>query len=158
MPFDKQAYKAKNSSKLQPKTHNIMTLQVSFYILSYPEWQDCFEFCYKLLKKVHNQAMPMAISCTDTALCSQFEQFIQQRQRCDFLPIRQTGAILTLQNLTQPPPSLVMNLATADAPINLQWQHCLQIVPNNPPLLAKAREQFKYYQQRGDTLKTHKIG
>ena len=158
MPYNKQAYKAKNSNKLQPKTHNIMTLQVSFYILSYPHWQNCFDFCYKLLKKAHNQAMSMAISCTNAATCSQFEQFIQHQQQCDFLPIRHNGAVLTLQNLTQPPPSLVMNLAAADAPIDLQWQHCLQIVPKDPKLLIKAREQFKYYQQRGDTLKSHKIG
>lgn len=135
-----------------------MTLQVSFYILSYPQWQNCFDFCYKLLKKVHNQAIPVAISCTDPVICSQFEQFIQQQHCSDFLPIRQKGNVLTLQNLTQPAPSLVMNLAAADAPIDLQWQHCLQIVPSDTQLLTKAREQFKYYQQRGDTLKTHKIG
>mgnify|MGYP003952308321 CR=1 FL=1 len=156
-----EQYRIRDFNKNKPTKHGSMDKQVDFYILSQPTFRNCFNFCAKLTSKVYREQGGCEISIDNQGITQELDQFLWEFKTEAFLPhhIDENHAnnIIVASN-SKNIDSILINCKPADQVHRQTWQRLLQIVPNNPDLLALARTQFRHYQQNNINVNTHKIG
>jgi DNA polymerase III subunit chi len=140
-----------------------MKKYVDFYITPFAHFQACLPFCRQLTAKAFNAGNSCIIYTENEGMAKTLDDILWQNPIDSFIPHHRQPNSSNVIEVCHPnpaqPSSIWINLRSADqAPEQPDWQRCLQIVPNQPDLLACARQQFKHYQQQGAVIKTHKIG
>jgi DNA polymerase III subunit chi len=136
---------------------------VDFYIMSSTNFDECIPFCSKLVQKAYKAKNSCIIYTENEQMVTQLDDRLWQDNAEHFIPHHkhneQNNVIEVIQTQTKNKHPIWINYRCADLTIadNL-WQRCLQVVPNQPALVAAARQQYRAYKQQGIQVKSHKIG
>lgn len=136
-----------------------MNNRADFYILKENNYLACLPFTCQLIGKAYAQYSHMLINTESTLLNKSLDEKLWTYQSTSFIP----HAALPEQNqiivtpIDQAQPTLLLNLTLPTEPTEIKQQRLLQLVLNTNEHLQCARQYYKYYQQLGVELKTHKL-
>ncbi len=147
--------------------------EIDFYILS--NAQSRLDFASRLCNKVYQLGHKVFIYTEDTLQSQQLSQVLWDLKPESFLAndIIDTEQGEARQNSSHSPIQISHNICKDSAPrlenevlINLsldippifsRFKRSVEIIDNNEESKEKLRENYRFYQQRGYPLKTHKL-
>ena len=133
-----------------------MTPQIDFYILTEPKLSQDVHFITRLIDKAYRKGNALKIHA-EPLLLKQLDQALWQY--FDFIPHqlnKSTNTIIVSKLFDKKPFILIsLNADLTKEPEN--WHRIIHIIANSDQQKLAAREAYRYYQQSGFNIKTHKI-
>lgn len=142
--------------------------RVDFYVLSDSDAQNRNTLVCKLAEKAFRHDKPVFIHADDANLLEQLDQHLWHFRADSFVPHRLVHNGEPLSQLDNDPVQLSANEPGTDRRvlINLsnqvptffsRFERTLEVVNQSEPVRDSARERYRFYQQRGYPLQTHKM-
>lgn len=129
--------------------------RVEFYVLSTSTPADRLRAACQLAGKAWRRGMPVFVRCADDAQGQALDELLWQFRAETFIPHAQHGedphAPVVIGRDQQPGGSqgLLINLDPTLSPHLGHFSRVIEIVNQEPALLAACRENFRTYRQRG---------
>jgi DNA polymerase-3 subunit chi len=139
--------------------------RVSFYILKGSVEHDRQVFACRLIEKAYKQGHHIYIHTDNTDKAEQVNQFLWSFRADSFVPHQLIDGpnaehcpVLIGHN-TSPPRlmDLLINLGTEQPIFFSQFERVAEFINDDKQLKVLGRERYRFYQQRGYELTTHKI-
>ncbi len=135
--------------------------KVSFYVL--PEGQDKLHFACRLTEKAFKLGQKVFLFSAEPDVCTAADELLWTFRQGSFVPHRlwnggePDGITPVLIGSREPPAGFewLVNLADDVPPFFGQFERMAEIVDS--PGRESARRRYKFYQDRGYPLETHKI-
>ncbi len=138
-------------------------MRVDFYILAEPKPQARYPYACRIIDKAYQQGHRIHVH-TDSALEAHVMDDLLWTFRDDsFIPHQITAANTDIavtidhQDGDVSNKDILINLAKTIPTCISQFNRIIEIVPENMELKTICREHYRYYQQQGNDIKTHKI-
>lgn len=136
--------------------------QVDFYILPEDNSLSPLLYTVRLVEKAFRLGHRLYIHTTDAAQTDALSEQLWQRPD-SFLAhstaVDAKDSAITVSHLGQPGDhtGVLVNLAGVIPPFFQQFQRIAEIVPGKPESRSQSRDNFRFYRERGYSLKTHNI-
>lgn len=133
-----------------------MTAQIDFYIINVLDLTQASNFITKLVNKAYHLNNPLMIK-GDDSLLQRVNSILWQN--FDFIPhhFDQSLQAIVVKKRSESKANILLTL-NADSTADIaNWHRIIHIVSSNDKQKLAAREAYRYYQQLGLTIKTHKI-
>ncbi|HDY84997.1 hypothetical protein LCGC14_0788170 [marine sediment metagenome] len=139
--------------------------RVSFYILKGTKAFDRQVFACRLIEKAYKQGHQIYIHTDDLEQADQINQTLWSFRADSFVPHQladessATDCPVLIGYNTKPPRlmDLLINLATEQPIFFSQFERVAEFINDDKQLKLMGRERYRFYQQRGYELTTHKI-
>lgn len=138
-------------------------MRVDFYILAENKPQARYPYACRIIDKAHQQGHRIHVH-TDSALEAHLIDDLLWTFRDDsFIPHQITSAdsdiavTIDHQDSEVNNKEILINLAKTIPAFIPKFQRIIEIVPEDVELKTICREHYRYYQQQGNDIKTHKI-
>tara|TARA_R110002050_G_scaffold71891_1_gene154611 strand:- start:47794 stop:48219 length:426 start_codon:yes stop_codon:yes gene_type:complete len=139
--------------------------RVSFYILKGSEAHDRQVFACRLIEKAYKQGHHIYINTANAEQAEQFNQTLWSFRANSFVPHQLIDGTNTdhcpvlIGHNTKPPRlmDLLINLAPEQPTFFSQFERVAEVINDDKQLKIMGRERYRFYQQRGYELTTHKI-
>ncbi|QLF92352.1 DNA polymerase III subunit chi [Pseudomonas sp. ABC1] len=129
--------------------------RIDFYVLPDSDPAGRLHAACKLALKGWQHDMPVFIRCQDEQQCETLDDLLWRFRSERFIPhdLHQdnprTPVAIGLEQTPEHPQGLLINLGTTLSPHVDQFSRVIEIVNQQPELLACCRENFRHYRQRG---------
>ncbi|MFZ6047829.1 DNA polymerase III subunit chi [Pseudomonas sp. CR3202] len=130
-------------------------MRIEFYVLSSANPADRLRAACQLAAKGWRHGLPVLLRCSDAAQRDELDQLLWRFRAESFIPHSLIGDDATapvVLALDEEPPvaqGLLINLASSISPHVERFSRVIEIVNQEPALLAACRENFRAYRQRG---------
>ncbi len=130
-------------------------MRIEFYVLSSANPADRLRAACQLAAKGWRHGLPVLLRCSDAAQREELDQLLWRFRAESFIPhslIEDDAQAPVLLALDEAPPvqqGLLINLASSISPHVDRFSRVIEIVNQEPALLAACRENFRAYRQRG---------
>tara|TARA_R110001583_G_scaffold41891_2_gene133182 strand:+ start:4048 stop:4473 length:426 start_codon:yes stop_codon:yes gene_type:complete len=139
--------------------------RVSFYILKGSKAHDRQVFACRLIEKAYKQGHQIYIHTDNIEEAEKINQFLWSFRADSFIPhqlIDESNADICpvlIGHNTNPPRlmDLLINLAAEQPIFFSQFERVAEFINDDKQLKIMGRERYRFYQQRGYELTTHKI-
>lgn len=139
--------------------------RVSFYILKGSEAHDRQVFACRLIEKAYKQGHHIYIHTDNAEQAEQVNQTLWSFRADSFVPHQLTDGSnadncpVLIGHNTKPPRlmDLLINLGTEQPSFFSQFERVAEFINDDKQLKIMGRERYRYYQQRGYELTTHKV-
>lgn len=139
--------------------------RVSFYILKGSEAHDRQVFACRLIEKAYKQGHHIYIHTDNAEQAEQVNQTLWSFRADSFVPHQLTdgpnadNCPVLIGHNTKPPRlmDLLINLGTEQPGFFSQFERVAEFINDDKQLKIMGRERYRFYQQRGYELTTHKI-
>jgi len=139
--------------------------RISFYILKGSEAYDRQVFACRLIEKAYKQGHHIYIHTDNTEQAEQVNQTLWSFRADSFVPHQLMDGENTehcpvlIGSNTKPPRlmDLLINLSTEQPDFFSQFERVAEFINDDQQLKIMGRERYRFYQQRGYELTTHKI-
>lgn len=129
--------------------------RIEFYILPGDQPAARLETACKLALKGWRHGLPVFMRCADAQQCAGLDQLLWIFRADTFLPHNLHGedplapVVIGMHEEAARENGLLINLAGDISPHLPQFQRIIEIIDQQPELLAAGRENFRSYRQRG---------
>ncbi|WP_044872010.1 DNA polymerase III subunit chi [Pseudomonas sp. LFM046] len=130
-------------------------MRIEFYVLSSANPADRLRAACQLAAKGWRHGLPVLLRCSDAAQRDELDQLLWRFRAESFIPHSlvedDAGApvVLALDEEPATQQGLLINLASTISPHVDRFSRVIEIVNQEPALLAACRENFRTYRQRG---------
>lgn len=130
-------------------------MRVEFYVLSTATPADRQRAACQLALKAWRAGMPVFVRGSDQAQCAELDELMWRFKNDSFLPHDlhqhnpQAPVVLGLDDPPEASQGLLINLNPTLSPHLEQFSRVIEIVNQEPQLLALCRENFRLYRQKG---------
>lgn len=130
-------------------------MRVEFYVLSSANPTDRLRAACQLAAKGWRHGLPVLVRCTDAAQRDELDALLWRFRAESFIPHSLIGddaiapVVLALDEAPVTQQGLLINLASTISPHVDRFSRVIEIVNQEPDLLAACRENFRTYRQRG---------
>lgn len=130
-------------------------MRVEFYVLSSANPADRLRAACQLAAKGWRHGLPVLVRCTDAAQRDELDQLLWRFRAESFIPHSlidddaDAPVVLALDEAPGDRQGLLINLASSISPHVERFSRVIEIVNQEPDLLAACRENFRSYRQRG---------
>ncbi|MDH4570851.1 DNA polymerase III subunit chi [Pseudomonas sp. BN414] len=130
-------------------------MRVEFYVLSSANPADRLRAACQLAAKGWRHGLPVLVRCTDAAQRDELNELLWRFRGESFIPHSlidddaSAPVVLALDEAPATQQGLLINLASTISPHVEQFSRIIEIVNQEPDLLAACRENFRSYRQRG---------
>ncbi|WP_271410903.1 DNA polymerase III subunit chi [Pseudomonas sp. Q1-7] len=130
-------------------------MRVEFYVLSSANPADRLRAACQLAAKGWRHGLPVLLRCADAAQRDELDQLLWRFRGESFIPHDLVGddasapVVLALDEEPGTQQGLLINLASTISPHVDRFSRVIEIVNQEPDLLAACRENFRAYRQRG---------
>lgn len=139
--------------------------RVSFYILKGSEAHDRQVFACRLIEKAYKQGHHIYIHTDNAEQAELVNQTLWSFRADSFVPHQLTDGLnadncpVLIGHNTKPPRlmDLLINLGTEQPSFFSQFERVAEFINDDKQLKIMGRERYRFYQQRGYELTTHKI-
>ncbi|MEW5249098.1 DNA polymerase III subunit chi [Microbulbifer sp. 2201CG32-9] len=138
--------------------------RIDFYVLPSDLSRDGDSFACRLAEKAHRAGLRILIAVDDEERGRQLDQLLWTFREDSFLPhdlqAHETGAGIEI-NCGQDPGQhhgLLINLCSETPGWFSRFERLAEIVVQQPEALARSRERFSLFRDRGYPLQSHRIG
>jgi len=142
--------------------------RISFYILKGDQEHDRQVFACRLIEKAYTQGNQIYIHADNAEQARQFDQLLWSFRADSFVPHRlmhdadQTtpdDCPILIGHDTTPPRlmNLLINLSPEQPLFFSQFERVAELINDDDAIKAQGRERYRFYQQRGYDLESHKL-
>lgn len=139
--------------------------RISFYILKGSIEHDRQVFACRLIEKAYKQGHHIYIHTDNAEKSEQFNQTLWSFRTDSFIPHQLTDGVNTdecpvlIGHDSKPPRlmDLLINLGSEQPLFFSQFERVAEFINDDERLKNLGRERYRFYQQRGYDLTTHKI-
>ncbi|MDE3738529.1 MULTISPECIES: DNA polymerase III subunit chi [Pseudomonas] len=130
-------------------------MRVEFYVLSSANPADRLRAACQLAAKGWRHGLPVLLRCTDAAQRDELDALLWRFRAESFIPHSlidddaNAPVVLALDEEPSVQQGLLINLAATISPHVERFSRVIEIVNQEPDLLAACRENFRTYRQRG---------
>ncbi|MDH4561670.1 DNA polymerase III subunit chi [Pseudomonas sp. BN411] len=130
-------------------------MRIEFYVLSSANPADRLRAACQLAAKGWRHGLPVLLRCTDAAQRDELNELLWRFRAESFIPHSlidddaDAPVVLALDEAPATPQGLLINLASTISPHVDRFSRVIEIVNQEPALLAACRENFRSYRQRG---------
>ncbi|NWL79867.1 DNA polymerase III subunit chi [Pseudomonas taiwanensis] len=130
-------------------------MRVEFYVLSSANPADRLRAACQLAAKGWRHGLPVLVRCTDAAQRDELNELLWRFRGESFVPHSlidddaSAPVVLALDEAPATQQGLLINLASTISPHVEHFSRIIEIVNQEPDLLAACRENFRSYRQRG---------
>ncbi len=130
-------------------------MRVEFYVLSSANPADRLRAACQLAAKGWRHGLPVLVRCTDAAQRDELNELLWRFRGESFIPHSlidddaSAPVVLALDEAPATQQGLLINLASTISPHVEHFSRIIEIVNQEPDLLAACRENFRSYRQRG---------
>ncbi|BAN46850.1 DNA polymerase III subunit chi [Metapseudomonas resinovorans] len=130
-------------------------MRIEFYVLSSANPADRLRAACQLAAKGWRHGLPVLLRCTDAAQREALDQLLWTFRAESFIPHSlieddaNAPVVLALDEEPDVQQGLLINLASNISPHVERFSRVIEIVNQEPDLLAACRENFRTYRQRG---------
>ena len=129
--------------------------RIEFYVLPGDQPDERLKTACKLTLKAWRQGLPVFLRCTDAQQCQALDELLWQFRADTFIPHNLhsedplASVVIGLNQAPAEENGLLVNLA-GDISAHLpQFQRIIEIIDQQPEMLAAGRDNFRSYRQRG---------
>ena len=136
--------------------------QVDFYILPEDNSLSPLLYTVRLVEKAFRLGHRLYVHTTDATQTASLSELLWQRES-SFLAhsttAGDTGTAIMISHQGKPGDhtGVLVNLAGIIPPFFNQFQRVAEIVPGKPESRSQSRDNFRFYREKGYSLKTHNI-
>lgn len=137
--------------------------QVDFYVLEKPGLEPHDRMICRIVEKAWQQGHGVYVRCRDAEAARAFDEFLWQFRDVSFVPHALEGQdeVVTVAIGTGEGPArdhdVLVNLG-GDVPASASsFERVVESAGHDDSSRADARERYRYYQERGFPLRTHKV-
>ena len=129
--------------------------RIEFYVLPGDQPNARLETACKLALKGWRHGLPVFLRCADTQQCQELDELLWTFRADTFLPHNLHSdeplapMVIGMNESPAQANGLLINLAGDISPHLPQFQRIIEIIDQQPELLAGGRESFRSYRQRG---------
>lgn len=139
--------------------------QVDFYILPSDAPRDRLEYACKLSAKAWREGLQVYLRCQDAAQCSELDERLWSFRGESFIPHHcsdgsNEASAPVLLGTGEPPDALrglLINLGAGVPDAAAQFQRVAELVIEEPQVRQQARDNFRFYRERGYPLRDHRL-
>jgi DNA polymerase-3 subunit chi len=130
-------------------------VRIEFYVLSSANPADRLRAACQLAAKGWRHGLPVFLRCSDAAQRDELDQLLWRFRAESFIPHSLVNddanapVVLALDEAPAFQQGLLINLASSISPHVERFSRVIEIVNQEPDLLAACRENFRAYRQRG---------
>ncbi|WP_342244112.1 DNA polymerase III subunit chi [Pseudomonas sp. OTU5201] len=130
-------------------------MRVEFYVLSSANPADRLRAACQLAAKGWRHGLPVLLRCTDAAQRDELDALLWRFRAESFIPHSlidddaNAPVVLALDEEPSVQQGLLINLSATISPHVERFSRVIEIVNQEPDLLAACRENFRTYRQRG---------
>ncbi|MHC5348972.1 DNA polymerase III subunit chi [Pseudomonas sp. A46] len=130
-------------------------MRIEFYVLSSANPADRLRAACQLAAKGWRHGLPVLMRCADAAQRDELDQLLWRFRAESFIPHGlieddpDGPVVLALDEAPTVQQGLLINLASSLSPHIEHFSRIIEIVNQEPALLAACRENFRTYRQRG---------
>ncbi|MDH4869551.1 DNA polymerase III subunit chi [Pseudomonas sp. BN515] len=130
-------------------------MRIEFYVLSSANPADRLRAACQLAAKGWRHGLPVLLRCTDAAQRDELNELLWRFRAESFIPHSlidddaNAPVVLALDEAPATQQGLLINLASTISPHVDRFSRVIEIVNQEPALLAACRENFRSYRQRG---------
>ncbi|MDT4818221.1 DNA polymerase III subunit chi [compost metagenome] len=130
-------------------------MRIEFYVLSSANPADRLRAACQLAAKGWRHGLPVLLRCSDAAQRDELDQLLWRFRAESFIPHSlidddaNAPVVLALDEAPAVQQGLLINLASSISPHVERFSRVIEIVNQEPDLLAACRENFRAYRQRG---------
>ncbi|MBC9249634.1 DNA polymerase III subunit chi [Pseudomonas alcaligenes] len=130
-------------------------MKVEFYVLSSATPEGRLRAACQLASKAWKAGLPVFLRGSDAAQCAELDQLLWQFRAESFIPHNlheeepQAPIVIGLDQLPAQSGGVLLNLHPQLSPHLAQFSRVIEIVNQEPQLLALCRENFRQYRQLG---------
>lgn len=136
---------------------------IDFYVLSSDQTASRIQFACRLAYKAWSQNRQVYLHCASEAEAEHIDQLLWSFRPDSFLPhalhtVQPNEAVVCgWENDPTPHHDLLINLSNDTPEFFSRFNRLAEILIEHDPILAPARERFRFYRKRGYPLQTHQI-
>jgi DNA polymerase-3 subunit chi len=129
--------------------------RIEFYVLPGDQPDARLETACKLALKGWRHGLPVFLRCADAQQCRELDELLWTFRADTFLPHNLhvedplAPVVIGMNEAATQENGLLINLAGDISPHLPQFQRIIEIIDQQPELLAGGRENFRSYRQRG---------
>ena len=129
--------------------------RIEFYVLPGEQPDARLETACKLALKGWRHGLPVFLRCADAQQCRELDELLWTFRADTFLPHNLhvedplAPVVIGMNEAATQENGLLINLAGDISPHLPQFQRIIEIIDQQPELLAGGRENFRSYRQRG---------
>ena len=142
--------------------------RISFYILKGSQEHDRQVFACRLIEKAYAQGNHIYIHADSAEQAKQFDQLLWAFRPDSFVPhqlmhntmeTEQVDCPILIGHDTTPPRlmNLLINLSAQHPLFFSQFERVAEFINDDDTIKAQGRERYRFYQQRGYDLESHKL-
>ncbi len=130
-------------------------MKVEFYVLSSATPEGRLRAACQLASKAWKAGLPVFLRASDEAQCAELDQLLWQFRPESFIPHNlheeepQAPIVIGLDQAPAQSGGVLLNLHPQLSPHLTQFSRVIEIVNQEPQLLALCRENFRLYRQQG---------
>jgi DNA polymerase-3 subunit chi len=130
-------------------------VRIEFYVLASANPADRLRAACQLAAKGWRHGLPVLLRCTDAAQRDELDSLLWRFRAESFIPHSlidddaNAPVVLALDEAPATQQGLLINLASTISPHVDRFSRVIEIVNQEPALLAACRENFRTYRQRG---------
>lgn len=139
--------------------------RVDFYVIEPPVAADHDRMMCRIVEKAWQQGHGVYVQCEDEARARDFDALLWQFQDTSFVPhalAAEAGAdtrvVVGCAAVDNLQPDVLVNLATAVPELASRYARVIESAGYDDATRGAARARYRFYQDRGFTLNTHKVG
>jgi len=143
-----------------------MPININFYLLPYPSIEACGLYICRLTEKAYKKNHRIYIHTSSEHEAKTLNDSLWTFKDISFIPHN-----IYEENPTSPAPiqigyseeqpteykDILINLTPEIPNFYANFEHILEIIPNNVTAKESSRKKYKFYQQQGCKLETHNI-
>ncbi len=142
--------------------------RISFYILKGTQEHDRQVFACRLIEKAYTQGNHIYIHADNAEQAEQFNQLLWGFRSDSFVPHQlmhdsmdaiQTDCPILIGHDATPPRlmNLLINLSPQHPLFFSQFERVAEFINDDDTIKAQGRERYRFYQQRGYVIESHKL-
>ena len=139
--------------------------RVDFYVLEPPSAAGHDRMMCRIVEKAWQQGHAVYVQCADDAQARAFDDLLWQFQDVSFVPHALTGeagtdtpVVIGCAAVDNLQPDVLVNLAAAVPELASRYTRVIESAGYDDATRGAARTRYRYYQERGFPLNTHKVG
>lgn len=139
--------------------------RVDFYVLEPPSAAGHDRMMCRIVEKAWQQGHGVYVQCEDDAQARAFDDLLWQFQDTSFVPHALAGQAtpeirvrIGCAAVDELQPDVLVNLASAVPELASRYSRVIESAGYDEASRVAARGRYRYYQDRGFPLNTHKVG
>jgi len=140
--------------------------EISFYLLPVSSQQERLDFACKLIEKIYRSGLNCYVLTDSVEQSESMDKLLWTFRPGSFIPHQLDNGLLpelsqTILigngNIPESRQNLVVNLSENVPPVKPETERILEILDNSESSKQSGRQRYRYYQQLGLEIVTHKL-